>query len=561
MVQIRRSIGWCVAASVLMSCGAAHGDDPVFDVRAILAPPLDARVLESKEADGIVTEHVMFYSHTDGEKRVEIFGIFSYPKGERSLPAFVWNQSGLAQASDYFPTLGAKRGYAALCIDFPIAGYRSTGGYPINGGLALPDDPRQAPIYHGAVALLRAVSYLESREQVDASRIGMAGSSWGGFYTTMMAGVDKRLKVASSMFGCGALHLGNAWWDGGGPDAGPDAATRERWRTTLDPAWRLPNSNVPIGWFTGANEWFYRMPGLMKSYEMAGAPKHLSLEPNWDHGLPSAIDEQVFAWLDVHLKGERAFLELRKWDVAKLPTDATQTDGPTQVQAAWLFSGPRKIASSEIHYSYGEPGSWSSRFWITEPATRDGLGFTATVTQRQMPCLVYASVIDEQGFRYSTPIHEIDPRQPGEHPETALVYNSVSQWGDFETEHVDYLQRMAYMRPVVSDDAHTGEQSAELKPGKHVLGPVLYTPGVAHRFTAYLKADQPSEVTVKLVGLFDGVPSVVEQTAAIGPEWSAVSLDITPPNVASSSLRPHVIVPDGATVLIDTVTLGPIQSR
>ena len=109
---------------------------------------------------------------------------------------------------------GAKRGYAALCIDFPQPGYRSTGGYPINSGLELGADPRQAPIYHGAVALLKAVSYLESRAEVDKDRIGMAGSSWGGFFTTLMVGIDPRLKVGACLYGTGNLQLGNAWWDG-----------------------------------------------------------------------------------------------------------------------------------------------------------------------------------------------------------------------------------------------------------------------------------------------------------------------------------------------------------
>ena len=73
---------------------------------------------------------------------------------------------------------------------------------------------RKAPIYHGVVALLKAVTYLESRPEVDRNRIGMAGASWGGFFTTLMVGIDPRLKVGSSLYGCGSLQLGNAWWDG-----------------------------------------------------------------------------------------------------------------------------------------------------------------------------------------------------------------------------------------------------------------------------------------------------------------------------------------------------------
>src|SRR5262249_50394428 len=140
---------------ILLPAAQAAEADPVFDVKALLAPPLKAKTLKTTEKDGVVLEEVQFHSHTDGTKSVDIFGYFAYPKGAKKLPAFVWNQGGLYQATTHFPELGAKRGYAVLCIDFPLPGYRSTGGYPITSGVELPDDPHQAPIYHGAVALLR----------------------------------------------------------------------------------------------------------------------------------------------------------------------------------------------------------------------------------------------------------------------------------------------------------------------------------------------------------------------------------------------------------------------
>src|SRR6266850_1891403 len=134
------------AGTLLLTSLLLGQADPVFDLKAILAPPLNARVTKTTEKAGIVTEEVMFHSETDGKKSVDIFAFFSYPKGARKLPAFIWNQGGLAQASTYWTEFGAKRGYATLCIDFPMPGYRSTGGYAITSGLELGDDPKKAPI-------------------------------------------------------------------------------------------------------------------------------------------------------------------------------------------------------------------------------------------------------------------------------------------------------------------------------------------------------------------------------------------------------------------------------
>ncbi|HTI50953.1 MAG TPA: hypothetical protein VL475_08380 [Planctomycetaceae bacterium] len=340
------------AVAILLSTpetGTA-GKDPIFDVPALIATPLNPRTLKTDENGGIVTEEVRFHSERDGEKDVDIFAFFSYPKGARRLPAYIWNPGGLGQASPAFTEAGARRGYATLCIDFPQIGYRSTGNYPINIGLVLGDDPRQAPIAHGAVALLKAVSYLESRAEVDKNRIGMAGSSWGGFFTTLMTGIDPRLKVSSCLYGSGNLQLGNAWWDGDSRNGlvPPVPSERERWRTTLDPAWRLPTKKTPIAWITGTNDAFYLLPGVMKTYEMTGGPRHLTLVPNWHHALPQKLhDELVIAWLDEHLQGKPRF-----------PRVAPLTVKPEQdrLVARWDFQGD--AVSADVIVSFGETGNW-----------------------------------------------------------------------------------------------------------------------------------------------------------------------------------------------------------
>ena len=284
--------------------------DDLFDVHALSSTPLHSRTLKKTEKGGVITEEVRFHSETDGKQDVDIFAFFSYPKGADRAPAFIWNPGGLGQASRAYTEGGAARGYATLCIDFPQPGYRSTGNYPINTGLDIGPDPRKAPIYRGVVALLKAVSYLETRPEVDRDRIGMAGSSWGGFYTTLMIGIDPRLKVGSAIYGTGSLQLGNAWWDGVSRNgkAAPSAAERERWRVTLDPAWRLPTKTTPISWLTGTNDAFYSMPALMQSYKMAAGEKHLTLLPNWDHALPFKMhDDNWYGWLDAHLMGKTPF--------------------------------------------------------------------------------------------------------------------------------------------------------------------------------------------------------------------------------------------------------------
>ncbi|MFM8468492.1 MAG: alpha/beta hydrolase family protein [Limisphaerales bacterium] len=536
-------LGGLLALPWLAGAAAA---DPVFDLAKLLATPLNPRTTKTTEQDGIVTEEVMFHSEMDGEKRVEIFAFFSYAKGKRALPAFIWNQGGLGQASSYWTIFGAKRGYAALCIDFPMPGYRSTGGYPIVSSLEAGPDPQRAPIYHGAVALLKAVSYLESRAEVDRNRIGMCGSSWGGFYTTLMTGVDPRLKVGSAMFGTGSLQLGNSWWFGGGPNPKYDAATREHWRTTLDPAFRLAQSKTPIGWFTGANDQFYWMPALMETHRLAAGPKHLTILPNWNHGLTPTADEQVFAWLDVHLKGAPPF----------------NTVGPLRlvrrgltVRAEWDFAGPRELAGADLILSHGNSVNWVSRYWQTLPAQINGEVCSVELPPSPWPFFIGGAVTDRAGFRYSTPLLRVDadPR----HAQAKLSYDGCGLWGGFEPEGVGQLKASGFWDNAVAintDPAHVkaGQQSAIIK-AKGKFHPVQFTMVVPHQLTSWLKSATETEIKIELAGVFDSKPRKQEATVKAGPAWSEVTMNFSPPVALTATLSLNLTAPPGSVVYLDEV--------
>ncbi len=542
---------WSMSIPVLLLLAATAfaGEDPLFDVSALIATPLNPRTLKSTERDGVITEEVRFHSEQDGDKDVDIFAFFSYPKGAKKLPAYIWNQGGLAQASPAVTEVGARRGYAAMCIDFPQTGYRSTGGYPINSGLDLGDDPRQAPIYHGAVALLKAVSYLESRPEVDKDRIGMAGASWGGFFTTLMVGIDPRLKVGSCLYGTGNLQLGNAWWDGqsrGGREP-PTPQQRERWSKTLDPALRLPTKKTPIAWFTGTNDGFYIMPSIMQSFEMAAGPKHLMLVPNWHHALPPKLhDEPVLAWLDIYLQGKPPFLRVK-------PVSVKNEQG--RLIARWEFEG--EAAAADLIISFCEAGNWQGRCWQTLKAEIDGHTCRVEIPASTLPSLVSGAVVDKNGFRSSTPLLWVDSAALGVKASRPVPdYDGCAEWGSFEEEQIAYLvrhDRSGQKRwiPRVSSDAQEGRQSAVLEEGKTVLAPILSTATVRQRFTCFMKADQPVDVTVQL--------AEQTKTLRVGNEWTRVELTVTPANTLMGGLPASITVPAEAIVLVDTVQFRPVN--
>ena len=49
-------------------------------------------------------------------------------------------------------------------------------------------------------------SLLRSFPEVDATKIGITGISWGGIVTNVVTGIDDRFAFAVPVYGCGFIH-------------------------------------------------------------------------------------------------------------------------------------------------------------------------------------------------------------------------------------------------------------------------------------------------------------------------------------------------------------------
>ena len=168
-----------------------------------------------------------------------------------------------------------------------------------------------------------------------------------------------------------------------------------------------------------------------------------------------------------------------------------------------------------------------------------------------MPYFVSGTVIDSDSFRYSTPIARINPADHRLHDPKACPITMAARNGAASPRQVDYLRLHGLPVPALSKDVKAGEQSAICKAGKTTLPPLLFTTGLTHRFTCYLKADKPAEVVVEVGGRFDGKAVVEQKKVQVGSAWTAVSLDFLPPQALVGGLRTTVTVPKEAVVLVD----------
>src|SRR5690606_22159173 len=124
-----------------------------------------------------------------------------------------------------------------------------------------------------------AHSLLRSQAGVDPQRIGVTGISWGGYLTSILAGVDERFAFAIPVYGCGYTneHAFAETIKALGQERG------ERWMRWWDPSTYLPKAKMPMLWVNGTNDFAYTMNAHQKSYELPKGPRTLCIRARMPH--------------------------------------------------------------------------------------------------------------------------------------------------------------------------------------------------------------------------------------------------------------------------------------
>ena len=200
-----------------------------WDLKKLNEPP----VFEWIDDKGPVRS--LFYEgESYGGKPTRVFAYYATPATvdinsaeDQRFPAVVLLHGGGGTAFREWVQMWVKRGYAAIAMD--LAGSRPMEGKsphePKNRVRLVDGGPDQGEekfgnidkavteqwSYHAVAAAIRAHSLIRSFPEVDAERTAVTGISWGGYLTSIVAGVDNRFEAAVPVYGCGFLHENSAW--------------------------------------------------------------------------------------------------------------------------------------------------------------------------------------------------------------------------------------------------------------------------------------------------------------------------------------------------------------
>lgn len=383
---VRTAIMALFAVMILLPVRA---EQRLWDMRRLSAAP----AADFGERRGLVQE-VTYEGEPLGGKPTHVFAYYAHPDGPGPFPAMVLVHGGGGTAFADWARHWAERGYAAIAMD--LSGHGPHGRLP-DGGPEQDDDTkfrsftdaeaREMWTYHAVAAAIRAHSLLASRPEVDSSRIGLTGISWGGYLTCILAGVDHRFKLAVPVYGCGFLHE-DSYWKEPVLDKMP-AEQRDRWVRLFDPSRYLAQTRCPMLLLNGTNDFAYPLDSYRKCFDLVRAPKRLSVQIRLPHGHIWTFGV-VDAFVDSILRRGEPLPRLGDTRTVGASVEARLLSPRTTVKTE------RKTeVKAELYYT-ADTGKWQDRRWLTAPARVDGSRISADLPTTPLSAF-YLAMTDSAG--------------------------------------------------------------------------------------------------------------------------------------------------------------------
>ena len=293
-------------------------------------------------------------------KSTRFFAYYSLPDGataEKKVPGIVLVHGGHGTAFHTWVKLWNDRGYAAIAMDNcgGIPGAKShTPEHPRhewsgpNGWGRFEDEalpPEEQWVYHAVECVIRSHTFLRNIPEVDASKIGVTGISWGGFLTSIVCGADPRFAFAAPVYGCGNLRRHSVF----APSIG------ERWESLWNPVEYAKRCRIPTLWCNGTNDYFFPLDSFEETAVAAGKPL-FSIRLRMPHGHPPDGDPpEIAAFADSVVKGARKLADRKV------------------VRREWLYTESTNPVWKDRHFevSAEKPEKWT--ICVENAITDDGL--------------------------------------------------------------------------------------------------------------------------------------------------------------------------------------------
>ncbi|MEI6493650.1 MAG: alpha/beta fold hydrolase [Verrucomicrobiota bacterium] len=271
------------------------GSEVVKDVKYFMPP--DGEPLKNN----VRISHVTFKSapvYKDGEYHDDtiVYAMIAMPANAApgdKLPGLLFLHGGgyFAQNNSMYSRVvqWAAAGYVVVACDLPgiaspefadvASGTWRSVPYANISRFTVTPDIKASWLYTAEATALKAFALLKSQPEVDPSKIGIVGISWGGYSTVMLSGLlGDRVAAGFSVFGSGFYDEDSAWKpyflspppaylfknDPAGLQQWETEGAKQ-WLTYLDAGRRAGGIKAHFYLASPANDHFFRPPAVVKT--------------------------------------------------------------------------------------------------------------------------------------------------------------------------------------------------------------------------------------------------------------------------------------------------------
>jgi hypothetical protein len=310
---------------------------------------------------------------------------------------------------DYCGKTGDRQHYTKYLDRFSYANHdRASGGVVHDRTLDGKSitDPRQSADYVWLAIERRALSYLEQQKQVDKTRLGAIGYSYGG--TLLWAlGTDPRLKAIVPHFGIGWIEYwrNHAVWMYNNPYVEPAKTPGEElFLATMAPEAYVPHITAPTLFLNGSNDHHGCFERGLESFKhfAPGVPWAFAVQARGHHNTDK-LDQDTRMWLEKYVLGMDIF-----WPAH--PTAEIKLDANGVPELRITPASPQRVRKVEAFYAQKEPVNMN-RNWRDIPSIKQGDTWVAKMPVLQVNDYVFGyaninydtSVVRSTDFKAAIP--------------------------------------------------------------------------------------------------------------------------------------------------------------
>ncbi|OFX33276.1 MAG: hypothetical protein A2W90_03705 [Bacteroidetes bacterium GWF2_42_66] len=345
--------------------------------------------------DSVGPDYSLFYEGGIWQgKKTKVFAYYSVPeKTSTKIPAMVLVHGGGGKAYQNWAKQWAGYGYAAISMN--LYGKDNEGnqvGYLRHIDTDADFNVEETKLfdswyYQAVAAIIRAVSFLESRSEVNKEKIGIMGISWGGYNTSVTVGVDERLSAAIIVYGCGELYKNSVWTREG-------HVFSETYKQQLDPANYLPNAKIPIFWLNNNTDHFFPLDSFQSSRKLTKGKNYARIQDNYSHGYETPWKtEDIRRFADAFLLNGDPWPEIRSSGIKKSMICAKVDQ---KIEKAWMVY---TLETDWMHKSVRKEGH---EIWVQKEVTTDKSGKAVQSEIPENAVAVYLHMKDSKEREFST---------------------------------------------------------------------------------------------------------------------------------------------------------------